>query len=68
MKRDLTDGERDVPQSMCPKCRTWQDDFDGFGVLKCQHCDYCSHPSADKQENGLWRCGVCERLVEIDVG
>lgn len=57
----------DIPESLCPKCLMWQADLDGFGVLKCIHCDYCSHPSATKL-SGLWRCDVCERLVEIDIG
>lgn len=52
MQRDALDDE--VPQSLCPKCRQWQDDFDGFGVLKCVHCDYCSHASIT---DGV--CGLC---------
>lgn len=29
----------------CPKCKRANNDFDGFGVLKCDFCDYCTHPS-----------------------
>ncbi len=41
-----------MPQSQCPKCKRWQTDWDGFGVLKCEHCDYCEHASITS--------GVCE--------
>jgi hypothetical protein len=43
----------DVPQAQCPKCKQWQDDFDGFGVLHCEACGYCTHPS-------ITNAGVCE--------
>jgi len=36
----------DRPQARCPKCRTWQWDDDGFGVLMCAKCGYCTHPAA----------------------
>lgn len=48
----------ETPQTQCPKCRKWQDDYDGFGVLKCEHCDYCSHPSSTLRY-GIWQCGLC---------
>lgn len=44
----------DVPDAQCPKCKHWQDDPDGFGVLKCLHCDYCQHAAID---GGV--CGFC---------
>lgn len=47
-----------TPGTQCPKCLKWQDDFDGFGVLKCEHCDYCSHPSITDGICGL--CGICQ--------
>ena len=50
----------DVPQSQCPHCGAWVDDYDGFGVLAhCgpyypDACGYCSHPTSD---GGV--CGIC---------
>ncbi len=49
----------DMPESQCPKCRLWQTDWDGFGVLKCQHCDYCKHASIT---DGV--CAFCGSRVE----
>jgi hypothetical protein len=43
---------------LCPKCGAQQTDYDGFGVLKCEECDYCCHPSAT---NGV--CGLCHRDI-----
>jgi hypothetical protein len=36
----------DVPQAQCPRCKQWQDDYDGFGVLVCP-CGYCAHAATD---------------------
>jgi len=41
----------DVPQAQCPRCKQWQDDDDGFGVLSCA-CGYCAHAASND--------GVCE--------
>lgn len=49
------------PQSQCPKCRQWQDDLDGFGVLKCWVCNFCAHPSIDGDT-----CNLCGRDVSAD--
>jgi hypothetical protein len=68
LDRAITYYDEYVPEADCPKCRQSQPDHDGFGVLKCIHCDYCSHPSADKDHHGLWRCGFCECLLTIEVG
>jgi len=35
----------ETPQIQCPNCGELQDDFDEFGVLYCEHCQYCKHPS-----------------------
>jgi hypothetical protein len=48
----------EVPTVQCSKCKRWQDDHDGFGVLKCEHCDYCSHASITDGVCGL--CGSAE--------
>jgi hypothetical protein len=52
-------GGDDVPQVQCPKCRAWQDDHDGFGVLSCA-CGYCAHPAASGDP---MRCELCGELV-----
>ena len=44
--------------SLCPSCGEVQEDLDGFGVLKCEHCDYCSHASINGNV-----CGLCEQVV-----
>lgn len=52
---------KDVPQAQCPRCKRWQDDHDGFGVLRCS-CGYCSHAAATA---GL--CDLCgEPIEELD--
>lgn len=28
----------------CPRCGFTHEDMDGFGVLACSECGYCSHP------------------------
>ena len=56
--RDDGSYEADTPQSICPTCGESQDDLDGFGVLHCQSCGYCEHPSKS-EVNGRWICGIC---------
>lgn len=29
---------------LCPKCGAEHKDYDGFGVLYCEACHWCSHP------------------------
>ncbi len=56
--------ESDQPQTQCPGCGAWVDDFDGFGVLGHTKpaykdgCGYCSHPTRDLEPHG-WVCGIC---------
>lgn len=38
----------------CPKCGAEQEDHDGFGVIHCDACDYCAHPSST---DGV--CDIC---------
>jgi ribosomal protein L37AE/L43A len=33
------------PKMYCPECNAEYDDFDGFGILYCEKCGYCSHAS-----------------------
>lgn len=44
---------------VCPKCSAEQEDFDGFGVMYCENCRYCKHPSRDGDGKGGWVCGIC---------
>jgi hypothetical protein len=46
--------EEAYPMVACPVCAVEQQDLDGFGVLHCFACGYCSHPSRD---GGV--CGLC---------
>ena len=43
----------------CPRCGAEQEDFDGFGVLYCESCKYCTHPSSDGDGKGNMVCGIC---------
>lgn len=52
--------EEEMPQSQCPYCKWWQDDPDGFGVQKCDHCGHCRHP-CETEVNGRWVCDLCGR-------
>lgn len=56
-----------TPQSQCPKCGTYQDDLDGFGVLYCETCKFCQHPSRDfdPDKNGMV-CGICGDVSPVD--
>jgi hypothetical protein len=37
----------DMPTMTCPQCKTEYTDYDGFGVLACAACGYCTHASRD---------------------
>jgi hypothetical protein len=53
----------DLPIVRCPCCPATQTDYDGFGVLKCDECGWCSHASA---QNGV--CGLCGQPVSAAEG
>lgn len=38
----------------CPKCNAEQEDCDGFGVVFCERCGYCTHSSITGDE-----CDFC---------
>lgn len=42
------------PVAACPRCKHEQVDLDGFGVVYCPACYYCTHPHLT---NGV--CGIC---------
>jgi len=42
----------------CPKCGEPQEDYDGFGVLYCPACHYCTHSSIT---GGI--CDLCGRKI-----
>lgn len=46
------------PMVPCPGCGAEYEDFDGFGVLHCNLCGYCAHPSIS---DGV--CDYCGKLV-----
>lgn len=51
----------------CPKCGAEQEDLDGFGLVFCPACGYCTHPSRataeTRAENGSDICGLCGKRV-----
>ena len=60
----MTQDEIDeLTQSRCPKCKRWQPDLDGFGVLKCEACDYCSHASAFLDDANRLTCDLCHKVL-----
>lgn len=58
--RSMGASENEVMQSQCPRCKAWQDDYDGFGVLSCA-CGYCAHPATDGGACAL--CGAVQPSV-----
>jgi len=44
----------EVPIATCPKCKVEQPDLDGFGVLYCEACGYCLHPTMTDR-----KCDLC---------
>jgi ribosomal protein L37AE/L43A len=50
----------------CPMCGAEQEDHDGFGVLFCPACKYCTHPSSDGDGNGNWVCGICGLVTPME--
>lgn len=51
--------EEALPVVFCPVCLTEQVDADGFGVLHCAQCGYCTHPSITGDI-----CGICGNHVK----
>ena len=52
---------------VCPRCGADQEDYDGIGVMWCENCLYCAHPSRHGDGNGGWVCDLCG-IVEVDDG
>lgn len=50
----MSDSDEDYPRVECPKCGVEQTDMDGFGVLYCDACGYCKHPSYTGD-----KCDIC---------
>lgn len=55
---DLAPETTDFP---CPSCGTWYRDVGGFGVIACDVCGWCSHPTMTG-----YRCDACGRIPEDD--
>jgi hypothetical protein len=43
-----------IVMAECPQCHVEHEDLDGFGVLYCLDCGYCTHASIDGN-----RCNLC---------
>jgi hypothetical protein len=56
------------PDVECPRCHLESEDADGFGLVFCPHCHYCTHPSCSADSNGQMRCDVCGDVVEHFTG
>jgi ribosomal protein L37AE/L43A len=52
----------DYPMTGCPRCGRLTVDMDGFGVLHCIACGYCTHASQSGDEAGLFRCDFCGKV------
>jgi hypothetical protein len=52
----------DLAEVPCPQCGVLQVDADGFGVLHCKACGFCTHASIDGD-----RCGLCDALIQTAV-
>ncbi len=50
------------PTMLCPRCGTEYEDYDGLGVLHCERCGYCKHPSASF-ENKIMTCDICGEVL-----
>lgn len=57
----------EVVVAHCPACGLEQEDWDGFGVLTCDACGYCTHPSSTgTDEPGVYQCDCCGLRVTRD--
>jgi hypothetical protein len=46
----------------CPQCGEGQQDLDGFGVLHCERCGYCTHASQHGDGTGFI-CDICGKRI-----
>lgn len=46
----------------CPRCGVEQEDLDGFGVLYCPACGYCTHVCQSPYSDG-WLCDSCGKVM-----
>lgn len=53
-----SENDDDTPLVGCPHRGQSQADYDGFGLLHCDHCGYCTHISVT---GGV--CGICGEVV-----
>jgi hypothetical protein len=58
----MTEIDDSPEMSECPKCHALQEDWDGFGVLYCPNCKFCTHSCIN---GGV--CGLCG-MVESEAG
>jgi hypothetical protein len=57
--------EDDYPIVVCPGCDKKQPDYDGFGLLFCEHCGYCKHPAKTLRDH-KWVCDVCNCITRSE--
>jgi hypothetical protein len=57
-------GDDATPIVVCPQCGAEQEDFDGFGVLHCNACGFCTHASEHADSTGRYTCGLCGRVSD----
>jgi ribosomal protein L37AE/L43A len=52
-----------MPTMICPQCHIETIDYDGFGVLHCDNCGYCTHAA---QSGDPLKCDVCGEVMGDD--
>lgn len=58
--RRLERSHAEYPAATRPECHHEQTDYDGFGLLYCEHCGYCTHPS---QSGDPMTCDLCHQEI-----
>lgn len=53
----------DYPTYTCPRCDRVRVDMDGFGLLACPDCGYCTHTSSSSDASGNMVCDLCGQVV-----
>lgn len=57
-----TEKQAAQPVMECPQCHKVEEDFDGFGVLCCDGCGYCTHSAIDGDV-----CSFCGKNTSEEV-
>lgn len=59
---DAEDDTQLIVMVACPCCGEGQEDLDGFGVVHCQRCGYCTHAS-QHADHGGFICDICGKRI-----